>query len=448
MSPIRTTFICFVLLSCCLLPNVHGADDKVSALGKYDFYHYFEYEELTNYLQDIHEAYPDLTELESMAESDMGRQVWMLTINNPKTGKAEDKPGIFVNQIHAGEVIAAASNCYTIWYLLENYGKDEQVTDVVDNNVWYIVPRLDVDGAEAYLTGKPAGEDPNPIDDDGDFKFDEDPPEDVDGDGHIVQMRQKDSMGEWKISEDDPRIMLEKAPDELSGTFYKIYTEGLDNDDDGEINEDSYSRGFLSNRNYPGNWRPNAVQRGGKTYPMEEGITRAEVDFVASHPNLAIYIQSHCCGRVILRPPTTATDRDFLQKEDLELYQVAAARALEHSGFDLATSVYEWRYPPGTPDKKSTQVYRDKDGKLKNAPRGMYPEEEEEDEDPGYYGLYDVENEWNEYYADRGYFAWGSSLETMYNMFGIFSFGDEHWKHPDYDKNGTITEKERLKWND
>jgi len=176
---------------------------------------------------------------------------------------------------------------------------------------------------------------------------------------------------------------------------------------------------------------------------MQEGITLAEVEFVASHPNIAIYVQSHCCGRVILRPPTTATDRDFPQTQDLSLFQVASARALDHSGWNLATSVFEWNYPQGVPNRKQTQVYRDKDGKLKNAPAGMF--EEDEDEDPG---LYSFQNEWHDYQGDRGYFAWGSSIETMYNMFGIFAFADEHWAHPDYDGNGTISEKERLRWND
>ncbi len=443
MPRLHSFLVSFLWLSLLLPVSSLRGQDKVSALGTYDFYHYFEYQELTDFLTDISEAFPELTKLESMAESDMGRQVWMLTINNPATGRPEDKPGIFVNQIHAGEVIASASNLYTIWYLLENYGKEEQVTDIVDHNVWYFVPRLDVDGAEAYLTGRPAGEDPNPTDNDGDFAFDEDPAEDLDGDGHLVQMRQIDPNGEWKISASDPRIMIRKAPDEMGGTYFSLYTEGLDNDGDDEINEDGFSTGFLSNRNYPGNWQPNALQGGGKLYPMQEGITRAEVDFVASHPNIAIYIQSHCCGRVILRPPTTATDRDFPQTRDLQLFQVAAARALEHSGWNLATSVFEWRYPPGTPDRKSSQVYRDKDGKLKNAPAGMY--EEDEEEDPG---LYAFQNEWHDYQTDRGYFAWGSSIETMYNMFGIFAFADEHWAHPDYDGNGTISERERLRWND
>ena len=431
-----------VIFLCLSFTSALDKPTKVKALNKYDFYHYYEYDELTNFLKDMNKAYPELTELRSLNKSDMGRDVWMLVINNPKTGSEEDKPGFFLNQIHSSEVIAAASSCYTIWDLLENYGKKKEITSAVDNLVWYIVPRLDVDGAEAYLTGKPAGEDPDPRDEDGDYLFDEDPPEDIDGDGFIVQMRQKDPKGEWKISDKDPRIMVRKAPDETGGTYYKTYSEGIDNDGDEKINEDSFRTRFLSNRNYPGNWRPVTVQGGAGRYPMEERTTRAEVDFAVTHPNIAIYVQHHCCGRVILRPHTTGLDKDFKNQRDLQLYKVISARCLEHSGWDLATSVYDWNWPRGTPNRKSTQIYRDKEGKIKNAPRGMYPEEDEAQ------SFYDFAGSLDGCECESGYFAWGSSLETMYDLFGIFSMGDEHWASPDYDKDGEVTEKERLKWND
>ncbi|UCE42035.1 MAG: hypothetical protein JSV17_03405, partial [Candidatus Aminicenantes bacterium] len=342
MRKLIVFFLGICLLMTFPLSSGQGKSKKVTALGKYDFYHYYEYDELTNFLKDMHEAYPELTELRSLCKSDMGRDVWMFVINNPKTGAEENKPGFFMNQIHSSEVIAAASCCYTIWDLLVNYGKKKEITKAVDNLVWYIVPRLDMDGAEAYLTGKPAGKDPDPRDEDGDFLFDEDPPEDIDGDGFIVQMRQKDPKGEWKISEKDPRIMVRKAPDEIGGTYFKTYSEGIDNDGDEKINEDSFRMRFLSNRNYPGNWRPATVQGGAGRYPMEERTTRAEVDFAITHPNIAIYVQHHCCGRVILRPPTTGMDKDFKNQGDLQVYRVISARCLEHSGWDLATSVYDW----------------------------------------------------------------------------------------------------------
>jgi len=154
-----------VIFLCLSFTSAFEKQTKVKALNKYDFYHYYEYEELTNFLKDMNKVFPELTELRSLCKSDMGRDVWMFVINNPKTGAEEDKPGFFLNQIHSSEVIAAASCCYTIWDLLANYGKKKEITEAVDNLVWYIVPRLDMDGAEAYLTGKPAGEDPDPRDD-------------------------------------------------------------------------------------------------------------------------------------------------------------------------------------------------------------------------------------------------------------------------------------------
>jgi murein tripeptide amidase MpaA len=282
-------FIVTVFLMFSVFTSIFAQTKKLTPLGKYDFYHYYTHDELTNYLKDINKAFPKLTELRSMCKSQMGRDVWMLVIHNPKTGEEMDKPAFFLNQIHSSEVIASMSCNYTIWHLLDNYNKDNDIKKLVDNLVWYIVPRLDVDGAEAYLTGKPAGEDPNPVDNDGDFAFDEDPPEDLDGNGIITQMRKLDPKGTMKISDEDPRIMVRKAPDDNVDKLYKIYTEGIDNDGDEKINEDSYSTRFLSNRNYPGNWQLSTSQRGSGKYPLEESITMAEYLFIADHPNIAIY---------------------------------------------------------------------------------------------------------------------------------------------------------------
>ncbi len=435
-------FVFIALLTLFIFSSAFSQTEKLMPLGKYDFYHYYTHDELTDYLKDINKAFPKFTELRSMCKSQMGRDVWMLVIHNPETGEELEKPGFFLNQIHAGEVIASMSCNYTIWHLLDNYGKDENVTRIVDNLVWYIVPRLDVDGAEAYLTGKPAGEDPNPFDNDGDFKFDEDPPEDLDGDGIIVRMRKLDPKGTMKISDKDPRIMTRKAPDDSGEKLYKMYTEGIDNDGDGKINEDSYRTGFLSNRNYPANWQNSTSQRGSGKYPLEESVTMAEYRFIADHPNIAIYVQHHCCGRVILLPPSTQSDAEFENKNDLELYKIVGARSLEHSTWNLATSVYNWNWPRGSGNKKRSQIYRDKDGKIRNAPAGMYPE------DKGSFTRNDFFISAEENHPDRGYFAWGSSLETTYNIFGIFSMADEHWAAPDYDKDLKVTEEERLKWND
>src|SRR5210317_10746 len=117
----RLAFAILLLVTPLLSGSLLGQE---RALGRYDFRHYYDYNELTAFMTDIHEAYPELTTLTSLATTPMGREVWMLIVNNPETGAPEEKPGFFANQIHSSEVIAAASGQYTIWYLLSRYGED------------------------------------------------------------------------------------------------------------------------------------------------------------------------------------------------------------------------------------------------------------------------------------------------------------------------------------
>ena len=64
------------------------------------------------------------------------------------------------------------------------------------------------------------------------YPYAEDPPdeglviEDVDGDGRIRQMRLKDPTGLWKVSAEDPRLMVRRDPTEVGGTYYRVFVEG------------------------------------------------------------------------------------------------------------------------------------------------------------------------------------------------------------------------------
>ncbi len=65
-----------------------------------------------------------------------------------------------------------------------------------------------------------------PMDEDGDGKKDEDLDDDVNGDGHVVQMRVRDPNGDWKVSDKDPRLMVRRRPGEAEGPFYRVMLEG------------------------------------------------------------------------------------------------------------------------------------------------------------------------------------------------------------------------------
>jgi hypothetical protein len=68
------------------------------------------------------------------------------------------------------------------------------------------------------------------------------------------------------------------------------------------VNEDGRG-GYDMNRNYPYDWQPNYIQYGACDYPLSQPETRAVVDFVLAHPNIAAAQCYHNAGGMILRGP-------------------------------------------------------------------------------------------------------------------------------------------------
>lgn len=78
----------------------------------------------------------------------------------------------------------------------------------------------------------------NPYDDDRDTEVDEDGPEDLDGNGLITLMRVLDPTGEWMPDPDDPELLRRADAAKGEAGVYRLYVEGIDNDGDERWNED------------------------------------------------------------------------------------------------------------------------------------------------------------------------------------------------------------------
>jgi len=235
------------------------------------FDHYYDYDQLVQALKVLHQAYPNLTKLELVGKSEEQREIWSLTINNPKTGLALNKPGVYVDgNIHGNEIQAGEVCLYFLNEMLTKYGKNEKITNLVNKNAYYVIPSVNVDGRYHFFKDANTSSSNRglrrPKDDDRDGLFDEDFPDDLDGDGNICQMRKKDPLGKYKTDPEDPRLMIRVKPGE-KGEWTILGQEGIDNDGDGRINEDS--EGYVDpNRNWGYNWAPNYVQRGAGDYPF------------------------------------------------------------------------------------------------------------------------------------------------------------------------------------
>jgi hypothetical protein len=138
------------------------------------------------------------------------------------------------------------------------------------------------------------------------------------------------------------------------------------------------------------------------------------LDFIAYHPEIAASQHLHSTGGVVLRPPSVASME--LPAADRSLYVDLSERGLEVTGYDLATSVYDWNWPPGSGNRKSGQIWRDADGAL---------------------------------HGGSSYPAPGGSIDGMYLNFGVLAFANEIYSMgTDYDGDGTITEAEQLRYSD
>ncbi|CAN5562854.1 M14 family metallopeptidase [soil metagenome] len=310
----------------------------VDTQKRVDVTRFHKFDELTEILTEFVDRFPKLVSLDSMGKSHEGRDIWVLSITNQDTGLADEKPAMYIDgNIHAGEVTGCNVALYTADMLLNGYGSDDTITALLDTRGFYIAPRVQPDGAELYLTTpltlrSSVREWPQVDDDEGLT------PEDLDGDGLILQMRVQDPKGEWRISGEDDRLMVKRHPDELTGTFYRIYTEGLLSDYvRGPVTLAKSKYGIDQNRNWPANW--SVYQRGGGPFPLSEPETRAVATFVESHRNIVILQNYHTTGGVILRAPCVTADSG-IPARDVDVYNAMGEIGERLTGYPCA-SVYD-----------------------------------------------------------------------------------------------------------
>jgi hypothetical protein len=269
----------------------------------------YDVEELDAHCARLAERWPDWLRAESIGRSSQGRplRVWILT--DPATGPDQHKPGMWIDgNVHGNEVQAAETVLYTAWYLLENRDSNARVRELLERVSFYLLPSVNPDGRAAWFAG-PANASTHrsgqaPEDDDRDGLFDEDPPDDLDGDGQITQMRQHTpGRGTHRLDPEDPRLLVRVERDAaVRGDWTLLGSEGLDNDGDGRVNEDS-TGGYDMNRAWPSGWQPEHVQGGAGPYPLAWPETRAVADFLLSRPNVAGVQSFHNAGGMILRGP-------------------------------------------------------------------------------------------------------------------------------------------------
>ncbi len=300
---------------------------------------YLVHEEFTAALRELAAAFPSLARLAAIGRSFLGREIWAVTLTNQATGAHDRKPGFYIDgNNHGEEVITSAVTLYTIDFLLSEYGRDPDVTRLLDTRAVYVLPRVNPDGAELCLTtpyrtvgtGRyhPADEYPTGLH-----------LEDVDGDGEIRQMAIPDSRGEWKRSAREPRLLVQRQPWEAGGQYYRMLPEGILRDWDGVTFPIVPPRHGNLNRQFPVNWEPEGGEYGSGDFPLNESEAMAMARFVLSRPNITGAQAYHSHGGLILRPSGFKRDSE-LPAADLEIFKALGAIGTEITEYPVI-STYE-----------------------------------------------------------------------------------------------------------
>jgi murein tripeptide amidase MpaA len=312
------------------------------------FDRFYRHADLVAILAGFAQRHPALFAVETIGKSHEGRDIPLATVTNTRTGPASHKPAFWVDgNIHAAELTASTACLFYLHTLEQGYGKDEDITRLLDTRAVYVCPRINPDGAEWALADKPkyirSSTRAYPFDEEAIDGLDL---EDIDGDGRILQMRIPDANGNYKQHPAEPRLMVPRGAAEYGGKYWRIVPEGRLRGFDGvEIRLNKDKQGLDLNRNFPSGWRQEFEQVGAGPYPTSEPEVRAVVDFIAKHPNIGAGVSFHTHSGVILRPFSTEPD-DKMPAEDLWLYKMFGKKSTELTGYPNISIFHDFKYHP------------------------------------------------------------------------------------------------------
>lgn len=127
---------------------------------------YLTYQEFIDNLDSMASKYPNIitakTPIDSMGNTFLTEELnlpvyWVKISDNPNTDEPTESEIMYSAIHHAREPASLSQIIYYMWYLLENYGTDPEVTYLVDNVEMYFVPMINPDGYIYNETTQPGG---------------------------------------------------------------------------------------------------------------------------------------------------------------------------------------------------------------------------------------------------------------------------------------------------
>ncbi len=303
-------------------------------------------------------------EVFTLAKSAQGRLVRGLKIAATGEGAPKDPAAIL---LVAGTDARHVMGVRTALGIAERAAKEPG--NWLNGRTLYVVPCVNPDGLawwESQKVNADFGRVPSSMDADRDGRMDEDPCDDVNGDGVITLMRVKNpsplsGLTATMVEDaEEPGVM--RGPDGGKGeqAVYAVLAEGIDNDGDGAFNEDgvgggpgSAGGGIDLDLNFPAHWPE--FRDGAGRHPLEAPEALGLAEFVLRTPGIAAVVVFGPRDTVVGVPEAGKMDASGqvplgIENDDKRLYEAVSGKYKELTGLnesprgELAGSFAQWAY--------------------------------------------------------------------------------------------------------
>ncbi|WP_372365086.1 DUF2817 domain-containing protein [Candidatus Uabimicrobium sp. HlEnr_7] len=111
---------------------------------------YHTYETLTAELQKLAADHSDIAQLHTIGKSVEGRELWVIKISDNVTENEAEPEFKYISSMHGDEVVGKELMMYLINDILNNYGKRDDITRLVNETQIWIMPSMNPDGTESH----------------------------------------------------------------------------------------------------------------------------------------------------------------------------------------------------------------------------------------------------------------------------------------------------------
>ncbi|MDO8992778.1 MAG: M14 family metallopeptidase, partial [Daejeonella sp.] len=189
-------------------------------------------------INSLAKTYPSLVKVKSLVKTIGGKDIWMLSIGSGNIGQ---KPALaIVGGVEGSHLLGTELALGFAEKILKDSAQDS-IKNILEKNTFYVFPNMSPDATEQYFSQIRYARSGNAkaTDEDRDGKLNEDGFDDLDKDGKISWIRVEDPTGKYRINPEEPRSMILADPTKGEVGKYLLFSEGTDNDKDGNYNEDA-----------------------------------------------------------------------------------------------------------------------------------------------------------------------------------------------------------------